>query len=222
MTNDENQMNNLPEEHGPMPDEKQPEGLDNSSRSPFERPTFDRGPRFSFGPKKPRPSGDSGEGFGGRPRFNRDDRPSGGRFGGEGSGNREDRPRRFESNDNRRSGGGGGTMMPIDSDLIDLFPNPGAVNSALRAIAGIIRNQRGRGGYERQDRGDRGGFDRGNRGGFERPDRGDRGGFDRSNRGGFDRQDRGERGGRGGFDRPDRGRDGFEPRPPFNRGNRDG
>jgi len=203
-------MTNEFDEHGPMPDEKQPEGLDNSSRSPFERPTFDRGPRFSFGPKKTRfgSNADSGEGFsgrpdrGGRPGFSREDRSSGGRFGGEshGGGNREDRPRRFEGGDQRR---GSGTMMPIDGDLLEYFPNPGAVNSALRAIAGIIRNQRGRGGY--QERGERGGYDRGNRG-FQ--DRGDRGGYDRGNRG-F--QDRGER----------PSREGFEPRPPFTRRNRD-
>lgn len=200
-------MNNEFDEHGPMPDEKQPEGLDNSSRSPFERPSFDRGPRFSFGPKKPRFGADSGESYGGnrperggRPHFNREDRVSGGRFGGDSRGEREDRPRRFEHNDQRR---GSGTMMPIDGDLLDIFPNPGAVNSALRAIAGIIRNQRGRGGY--QDRGERGGFDRGNRG-FQ--DRGDRG-------------DRGERG-RGFHDRGERpSREGFEPRPPFARRNRD-
>lgn len=159
MISDETNMNSEFDEHGPMPDETQPEGLDNASRSPFERPTFERAPRFSFGPKKNRFAAESGEGYGnrseqgGRPRFTREDRVAGGRFANQG----EERPYRFEHS--RR---GNGTMMPIDADLLDYFPNPGAVNSALRAIAGIIRNQRGRGGYQE-------------RGGFERQQRGHRG-----------------------------------------------
>ncbi|MEV5915500.1 DEAD/DEAH box helicase, partial [Streptomyces chartreusis] len=81
-----------------------------------------------------------------------------------------------------------------------------------------------RGGFRRDDRGDRGGrsFDRdrggrsferrdNDRGGFRRDDRGDRGGrsFD-GDRGGFRRDDRGDRGGRS-FDR-DRGGRSFERR----------
>nr|WP_107909499.1 DEAD/DEAH box helicase [Streptomyces chartreusis] len=79
-----------------------------------------------------------------------------------------------------------------------------------------------RGGFRRDDRGDRGGrsFDRdrggrsferrdGDRGGFRRDDRGDRGGrsFD-GDRGGFRRDDRGDRGGRS-FERRDGDRGGF-------------
>ncbi|MFC8239367.1 DEAD/DEAH box helicase [Streptomyces chartreusis] len=84
-----------------------------------------------------------------------------------------------------------------------------------------------RGGFRRDDRGDRGGrsFDRdrggrsferrdGDRGGFRRDDRGDRGGrsFERrdGDRGGFRRDDRGDRGGRS-FD-GDRGGRSFERR----------
>ncbi|MFF4074905.1 DEAD/DEAH box helicase, partial [Streptomyces chartreusis] len=72
-----------------------------------------------------------------------------------------------------------------------------------------------RGGFRRDDRGDRGGrsFD-GDRGGFRRDDRGDRGGrsFERrdGDRGGFRRDDRGDRGGRS-FD-GDRGGRSFERR----------
>ncbi|MCZ4610103.1 DEAD/DEAH box helicase [Streptomyces sp. Lzd4kr] len=72
-----------------------------------------------------------------------------------------------------------------------------------------------RGGFRRDDRGDRGGrsFD-GDRGGFRRDDRGDRGGrsFERrdNDRGGFRRDDRGDRGGRS-FD-GDRGGRSFERR----------
>ncbi|MFJ2007369.1 DEAD/DEAH box helicase, partial [Streptomyces chartreusis] len=72
-----------------------------------------------------------------------------------------------------------------------------------------------RGGFRRDDRGDRGGrsFD-GDRGGFRRDDRGDRGGrsFERRDgeRGGFRRDDRGDRGGRS-FD-GDRGGRSFERR----------
>ncbi|GAA3744424.1 hypothetical protein GCM10023082_46400 [Streptomyces tremellae] len=119
---------------------------------------------------------------------------------------------------------------------------------------GFRRDDRGdrgdRGGFQRRDdRGDRGGFrrddrgDRGDRGGFRRDDRDDRGGFqrrdDRDDRGGFqrrdDRDDRGgfqrrdDRGDRGGFNRDrgerrdDRGGRSFERRDhrgsdrPFNR-----
>ncbi|WCD97915.1 DEAD/DEAH box helicase [Streptomyces sp. HUAS 31] len=79
-----------------------------------------------------------------------------------------------------------------------------------------------RGGFRRDDRGDRGGrsFDRdrggrsferrdNDRGGFRRDDRGDRGGrsFD-GDRGGFRRDDRGDRGGRS-FERRDNDRGGF-------------
>ncbi|MFF4053403.1 DEAD/DEAH box helicase [Streptomyces chartreusis] len=79
-----------------------------------------------------------------------------------------------------------------------------------------------RGGFRRDDRGDRGGrsFDRdrggrsferrdNDRGGFRRDDRGDRGGrsFD-GDRGGFRRDDRGDRGGRS-FERRDGDRGGF-------------
>ncbi|QES49012.1 RNA helicase [Streptomyces venezuelae] len=84
-----------------------------------------------------------------------------------------------------------------------------------------------RGNYERRDNrgGDRGGFrrddrgDRGDRGGFRRDDRGDRG-----DRGGFNRDDRG--GDRGGFRRDDRPSGGFRrddrPSGGFNRDDRGG
>ncbi|MEE1785671.1 DEAD/DEAH box helicase [Streptomyces sp. SP17BM10] len=68
------------------------------------------------------------------------------------------------------------------------------------------RDDRRSGGFNRDDRGDRGGRS----GGFNRDDRGGFGGRDRDDRGGrsggFNRDDRGDRGGRsGGFNRDDRG-----------------
>ncbi|MEU3947204.1 DEAD/DEAH box helicase [Streptomyces sp. NPDC029526] len=83
---------------------------------------------------------------------------------------------------------------------------------------GFRRDDRGdRGGRSFKRRDDRGGFnrdrdrDRGDRGGFRRDDRGDRGdrggrSYDRrdGDRGGFRRDDRGDRGERGGFRRDDR------------------
>ncbi|MER5943968.1 DEAD/DEAH box helicase, partial [Streptomyces sp. NPDC001928] len=103
------------------------------------------------------------------------------------------------------------------------------------AAQDVERGDRERGGFRRDDRGDRGGrsferrdndrggfnrdrdrdrgFERrdrdGDRGGFRRDDRGDRGGrsFD-GDRGGFRRDDRGDRGGRS-FERRDNDRGGF-------------
>ena len=183
---------------GPLPDEKQPEGLDNAPRSPFERPTFNRSERPAFG---------GGRGFGGdrgeRPAFGGGSRGFGGErnerpaFGGRGFGaGRSERPAFGNDRGDRPSFGGrggngghreGGRTMPIDADLLDVFPDPRAVNQALRALAGIIRGSRG---GERPPRRDFGN---------DRPPRRDFGG----DRGGFN-SDRGPR---------DFGGD----RPPFNR-----
>ncbi|MEW2549624.1 DEAD/DEAH box helicase [Streptomyces sp. NPDC047002] len=91
--------------------------------------------------------------------------------------------------------------------------------AAAKAAAAEAERQRQRrderGNFERRD--DRGPRrdDRGDRGGFQRrDDRGDRGGFQRrDDRGGFRRDDRGDRGDRGGFRRDDRDdRGGFQRR----------
>ena len=36
----------------------------------------------------------------------------------------------------------GANVVVVDPDLLDVFPNPGAVNQVLRALAPVLRGQR--------------------------------------------------------------------------------
>ena len=182
---DTESVEELPEENL-QADDTQPDGLDNSSPSPFERPprrsAAAGGGRAREGRISKASSGErAGEHFfentpddaGGHSRYAgrgpARTSPGGERGRGEYTGERGyGRPRQTERGhgefaDSRGYGrpprrdaafaprergafssrDGEGRTMPIDADVLEYFPDPRAVNQALRALASVIRAQRG-------------------------------------------------------------------------------